>query len=321
MAALRVEVGSPLQPTCAHAQRLHLFSLSTPEPFYIRCLEGRHFSVHPVRLSCRTEGNAQIYAAGREPAGERHHQCRFSVHPGGDVGNFLADQIEGIRRTKLYDLFAAAPLIAWLLFSAAQMVPSVAEQLALVKLFVQTDSSVLPVALVLSLIAKVCTLIFLAALVMMFAVRRVPQRHALGFYPRFAAVAGTVISIGIVWLPPRELSSSLYLVSLLLTIGGTAFAVCAVLVLARSISVMPEARRLITSGPYTLMRHPLYLGEMVATAGLALQYLMPWALLLLGLHCIFQFERMRNEERVLLLAFPHYRDYMAGTARLVPGVY
>ena len=48
---------------------------------------------------------------------------------------------------------------------------------------------------------------------------------------------------------------------------------------------------------------------------------MPRALLLLGLHCIFQFERMRNEERILLQAFPHYRDYMADTARLVPGVY
>ena len=36
---------------------------------------------------------------------------------------------------------------------------------------------------------------------------------------------------------------------------------------------------------------------------------------------MFQFERMRNEERVLIEAFPYYRDYMAGTARLVPGVY
>jgi protein-S-isoprenylcysteine O-methyltransferase Ste14 len=56
-------------------------------------------------------------------------------------------------------------------------------------------------------------------------------------------------------------------------------------------------------------------------ARLALQYLMPWALLLLGLFCIFQFERMRNEERVPVEAFPQYGDYMARTARLVPGVY
>jgi protein-S-isoprenylcysteine O-methyltransferase Ste14 len=232
-----------------------------------------------------------------------------------------ASALEVVRGTKLYDLFTAAPLITWFSNSAAQMLPSVGHQIALAKLIVETDASVLPVTLVLGIASKLCTLVFLVVLVTMFAARRVPQRHALGLYPRFVAVAGTFISVGIVWLEPQEISPAVYLVSLLLMIGGTAFAVWAALVLARSISIMPEARRLITAGPYTLVRHPLYLGEIVATAGLALQYLMPWALLLLGLHCMFQFERMRYEERVLAQAFPHYGDYMAQTARLVPGVY
>jgi protein-S-isoprenylcysteine O-methyltransferase Ste14 len=48
---------------------------------------------------------------------------------------------------------------------------------------------------------------------------------------------------------------------------------------------------------------------------------MPWALVVLGLHCFFQFERMRNEERVLVEAFPEYKAYMARTARLLPGIY
>jgi protein-S-isoprenylcysteine O-methyltransferase Ste14 len=84
---------------------------------------------------------------------------------------------------------------------------------------------------------------------------------------------------------------------------------------------MPEARQLVTRGPYSLVRHPLYLGEMVATAGLAIQYLMPWAFVVLAAHCLFQFERMKNEERVLIEAFPEYKDYMARTARLLPGLY
>lgn len=122
-------------------------------------------------------------------------------------------------------------------------------------------------------------------------------------------------------LPLQELSSAFYLVSLLLIISGTVFAIFSVLVLGRSISILPEARQLVTHGPYALIRHPLYLGETVALAGVALQFLSIWALLLLGLQFVFQLQRMKYEERVLLKIFPEYEDYMARTARLVPGVY
>jgi protein-S-isoprenylcysteine O-methyltransferase Ste14 len=237
------------------------------------------------------------------------------------LGPAVTDRLKAIRRTKLYDLFAAAPLIAWFMFCAAQMLPSVAQQIALVKLFVQTDPSFLPASLVLSTVSRVTTLVFLAVLVVMFAVRHVPQRTAPGFYPRCAAVAGTFLSVGIVLLPLQELSSALYLASLFLIISGTVFAICAGLVLGRSISILPEARRLVTWGPYALVRHPLYLGEIVAMVGVALQYLSAWALLLLGLQCVFQLQRMKNEERVLFQVFPEYGDYMTRTARLVPGVY
>jgi protein-S-isoprenylcysteine O-methyltransferase Ste14 len=233
----------------------------------------------------------------------------------------VRERVKTLRQTKLYDLFAAAPLIAWYGFCAAQMLPLVAQQIELIKLFVQTDPSVLPAELVLSTVAHAATLVFLAILVVMFAVRHVPQRTAPGFYPRCAAVAGTFLSVGMVQLPLQELSYALYLASLLLIIGGTGLAIYAALVLGRSISILPEARRLVTWGPYALVRHPLYLGEIVATAGMALQYFSVWALLLLALVCAFQLQRMNYEERVLLRVFPQYKDYMARTARLIPGVY
>jgi protein-S-isoprenylcysteine O-methyltransferase Ste14 len=78
---------------------------------------------------------------------------------------------------------------------------------------------------------------------------------------------------------------------------------------------------LVVSGPYVLVRHPLYIGEFVVLLGIALQHSMPWALLLLGFQCMFQFKRMKNEERVLAQAFPNYADYVSRTARLLPGVY
>ena len=54
---------------------------------------------------------------------------------------------------------------------------------------------------------------------------------------------------------------------------------------------------------------------------MTLQYLSPWAPALLALQCIFQLERMKNEDLVLSRAFPDYRDYAARTARLLPGLY
>ena len=233
----------------------------------------------------------------------------------------VRERLKTFRRTKLYDLFAAAPLIAWYGFCAARMLPLVTQQIELVKLFLQTDPSVLPAELILSTVAHVTTLAFLAILVVMFAVRHVPQRTAPGFYPRCAAVAGSFLGVGMVLLPMQELSSALYLGSLLLIIGGTGLAIYAALVLGRSISILPEARRLVTWGPYALVRHPLYLGEIVFIAGVALQYLSAWALLLWGLVCASQLQRMKYEERVLFQVFPKYGDYMARTARLIPGVY
>jgi protein-S-isoprenylcysteine O-methyltransferase Ste14 len=228
------------------------------------------------------------------------------------VGAFFTSHLEVIRRTKLYDLLAAAPFIAWLLYWASRTLPSLTEQIALARFFFfKINPSALPLSLVLIILSKVCKLV---------AVRRVPTGRAQGFYPRFVALAGTFSTLGIVWLEPQELSPTLLLISLLLMIGGTAFALSAVLALGRSISLMPEVRKLITWGPYALVRHPLYVGEMIATAGLAIQFLMPWALVLLGLSCILQFERMRNEERLLADAVPRYRDYMANTARFLPGV-
>jgi protein-S-isoprenylcysteine O-methyltransferase Ste14 len=129
----------------------------------------------------------------------------------------------------------------------------------------------------------------------------VPRQTAPGIWPRLTAFAGTFLRVGILLLPPHELSPALYLVSLLLMIAGTVVALGAVLVLGRSVSMMPQARRLVT--------------------GIALQFFSVWAVLLLALQVAFQVLRMRNEERVLLAAFPDYADYMARTPRLVPGLY
>jgi len=91
-----------------------------------------------------------------------------------------------------------------------------------------------------------------------------------------------------------------------------------VLFLGRCFGVLPEARALVTGGPYRLVRHPVYLGEIGACTGLALAAPSPAnTAALVGL-IVAQAVRMRLEEGALTVAFPQYAEYAASTPRLLP---
>jgi protein-S-isoprenylcysteine O-methyltransferase Ste14 len=185
----------------------------------------------------------------------------------------------------------------------------------------ERDLATVDMIFIASLFSKLATLIFVAVLGILLILRHTPLGKTQGIFPRFAALAGTYLGVGMVLLPPQTLSLPLQLISTLLILGGTVFALYAALGLGRSISMLPEARRLVTWGPYAVIRHPLYLGEAIALMGLTLQFLSPWALAIFALQSVFQLERMKNEEKILSNIFPKYRDYMAHTARLLPGLY
>ena len=52
-----------------------------------------------------------------------------------------------------------------------------------------------------------------------------------------------------------------------------------------------------------------------------LQHAQPLSLVLFVWQLGFQLLRIHYEEKVLAAAFPEYRSYAAGRARLIPGVY
>ena len=219
------------------------------------------------------------------------------------------------QKSKLYDGLAALPVILWYGASAGALVPALAAEIN------RTDIHALDLHFVTEVLARTAA-IALVITALVFLVLRGPAKvKSKGVAPRLVAIAGTYLSVLIVWLPQHPMNIALSFLSLFLMLGGAGFATFALLHLGRSFSLMPEARRLVTDGPYASIRHPLYVGEFLATLGLMLQYLSPLAVLIVVCVIALQFQRMHNEELVLSEMFPEYQGYRARTARLVPGVY
>ena len=142
--------------------------------------------------------------------------------------------------------------------------------------------------------------------------RRTPVRVTVAMLTSFAA------------LPALFMPVTLPGLGLLSTIGiglGVGYTIWSLAYLQRSFSIMPEARRLVTSGPYRFSRHPLYLGEVVAAAALLLPRLSVFSVLLMGLLLAGQYFRIGWEEEALSEAFPaDYAAYRLRTPRYLPGL-
>ncbi len=91
---------------------------------------------------------------------------------------------------------------------------------------------------------------------------------------------------------------------------------------ASRIVEVEETQMVITTGPYALVRHPMYVGIMIMFVFTPLALGSYWAVLPALMVVLVLVARILNEEKVLLAGLPGYREYKQRVRfRLIPGVW
>ncbi len=218
------------------------------------------------------------------------------------------------RDTKIFDIVAGLPLMLWFAYGALQLRAILAHDGALI-----AGGTASPFIWVqfFSLLAAGC---FNLLLVYLLIVRDKPVAKSKGAVPRVFAVLGTFAGVGIIQLPVAQLGLGMQILAAILIGVGSLASFLVLWRLGKSFSIMPEARKLVTGGPYAHARHPLYAVEMITVIGTALQFAAPWSWVLALLVVTLLWIRSHFEEQVLADTYPEYAAYRAKTARFIPGV-
>jgi protein-S-isoprenylcysteine O-methyltransferase Ste14 len=103
--------------------------------------------------------------------------------------------------------------------------------------------------------------------------------------------------------------------------AGLLIVVIGKMTLGRSFGVVPANRGVVVRGPYTLVRHPIYTGYLIAHTAFLLPHPAPWNLSILLVADTALIVRALREERVLS-ADAAYQQYCRRVGwHLVPGVF
>jgi protein-S-isoprenylcysteine O-methyltransferase Ste14 len=192
---------------------------------------------------------------------------------------------------------------------------------------------------------RVLTTLFACLIAILFAIRRPRHNQRIGLIaelgallvhpgdpalrksvgqqiiPAIVAIAGTN-GLVLASLAPITETSQLFVVpGTVLGAIGLALAIVSLASLGRSFGVFPEARSLVTHGPYQWIRHPLYLTEIISALGWLLVNLSPFTAANFVLFVGLQYWRTVFEERTLSQEFPEYGEYRKRTWRILPGIH
>jgi protein-S-isoprenylcysteine O-methyltransferase Ste14 len=219
-----------------------------------------------------------------------------------------------IEQSRYYDWAMRLPIVLYSLYALVHDVISFSGQVAQEPAaWARADAGV-----IIATLARVSQWMFVALLAVLPLFRHRPIAKSAALLPRLAALVTVVIPPFCVLLERAPPNLWCNLLAVAAGVSASILGAFTLSFLGRSFSVMPEARRLVTSGPYSIVRHPLYLFELLGVAGILLQVRSLPGLSLLGLIVALQIARARWEEGVLDRAFPEYAAYRRQVPFLFP---
>jgi protein-S-isoprenylcysteine O-methyltransferase Ste14 len=150
-----------------------------------------------------------------------------------------------------------------------------------------------------------------------FLLRPRPRLGAPGWRPRLVAYANSFGVMLFLWYAARYHHDWISLTPLpelrmagsVLWLGGAVLSLWPLWYLRRSFSVEPEARDLVTTGPYRWARHPIYAVYLLINAGIMLRHFTLPLVAVFAAWLALLLVRVGYEEEVLARAFPEYAEY------------
>jgi protein-S-isoprenylcysteine O-methyltransferase Ste14 len=172
------------------------------------------------------------------------------------------------------------------------------------------------------LLNRILTVAFFTFLLVIYAVRSKAIAHDHNPIAIAAALVGSFILYALFLIPGQSRSTDVRVLGMsdVCLACGMIWALYSLSYLRNRFSIVPEARGLVTSGPYEVVRHPIYLGEIISGLGLVIPTLLSLHAVVFAVFIAAQLARTYFEERVLRTTYREYAAYARRTRRLIPFV-
>jgi hypothetical protein len=183
-----------------------------------------------------------------------------------EMDGMLGAVRRSLDRSRVYDWAMRLPIVAYsLLVLGNDMLGFYQQALAAPGLLLSPEG-------IIATLARVSQWMFIGLLAIFPLVRHRPVVKSRDMLPRLGALVTVCILPTFMLLERAPMNLAFNFASLTMSFAANLMAVLTLSFLGRSFSVMPEARRLVTGGPYALVRHPLYLCEVLGLLAILLQY-------------------------------------------------